>query len=91
MEADEADEADEVVEEDEAEREVKGDPSQGWPRHAHVGAEKVEGQPVATEMDLMNFWMRAAPIAMTVIGVTPPGRHSSALGLRRLSQKALSP
>ncbi len=27
-------------------------------------------QPAATEVDLMNFWMRAAPISKTAIGHT---------------------
>jgi len=66
-----------------AELEVKGDPSQGWPRHARFGAEEEEGQPAATEVDLMNFGMRAAPITETVITVTPPLPHSADSGGHR--------
>jgi hypothetical protein len=42
----------------------------GGPGTALAGAGEERGQPEATEVDLMNFRMRAAPISTTAIGHT---------------------
>ncbi|GGZ78643.1 hypothetical protein GCM10010344_52040 [Streptomyces bluensis] len=50
--------------------EVKGDPSQGGPGRRECARHRSRCQPVTTEVDLMDSWMRmrATPIAMTAIG-----------------------
>ena len=55
----------------ERDEEDKGNPSKGGPGATRTGVEEEVGQPETTGMRLMNFGMRAAPIAMTVIGHTP--------------------
>ncbi len=47
----------------------------GGPGTAHTGAGREEGQPVATEVELTQFWMRAAPIEETAISHTSRITH----------------
>ncbi|POX45931.1 hypothetical protein C3489_33115 [Streptomyces sp. Ru71] len=49
--------------------ELKGGPFETVaPAGARVLGAADSGQPAATEVDVMDSWMRAAPVAMTAIG-----------------------
>ncbi|GEC03939.1 hypothetical protein SSP24_15940 [Streptomyces spinoverrucosus] len=47
-------------------------------------------QPVATEVDLMNSWMRAAPVATTAIGHTSRSCSADSSSQRLLREAALT-